>query len=82
VVLVDAAGGWLMFDLTRNDPYLTNRPIELDMQFLDDAHLHAICSRHSVSFFGTAEAKRFGIPIVALSQDPRRALCLALSARR
>ena len=75
VVMVDSAGGWFTFDLTRNDPYLTNRPIELDLEYLTDAQLKDICSRFSVSFFGNAEAARFGIPTSPLHHDPRRASC-------
>jgi hypothetical protein len=48
-------------ELVRNDPYLRNRPLTLDIGLLDDALIRELCSRMSVSVFDGQDARRFGV---------------------
>ena len=66
VVLVDGAGTWFDWDLVRNDPYLTNRPITLYLGGaipggLDQTQVKALCARYSVAIFDRTDAAQFGI---------------------
>jgi hypothetical protein len=69
LVLVDGTGVWFGDDLVRNDPFLTNRPIVLDLVTLRPAHVRDLCSRYSVAVYGQSDAKRAGIRTVAASQN-------------
>lgn len=66
LVLVDGAGTWFDWDLVRNDPYLTNRPITLYLGGaipggLNQAQIIALCARYRVAIFDQTDAARFGI---------------------
>jgi hypothetical protein len=61
VVLVNYSGVWFGSDLIRNDPYLRNRPIVMNLGSFDAANIHDLCSRYTVSVFDRANARSFGI---------------------
>ncbi len=63
LVLVDDIDGWFTIDLVRNDPYLRNRPIVMDLKALSDVQLSALCGRYSVALFDDASAAGFGIRV-------------------
>ena len=48
--------------LVRNDPFLRNQPIILDLLFVDDKDLEALCARSKVAVFRQARGLELGIP--------------------
>lgn len=48
-------------DLVRNEPDLANRPLTFDIGLLDDALVHELCSRMTVTVFTGEDAARFGV---------------------
>lgn len=69
VVLIDDRAAWYTIDLARNDPYLTNRPLEMGLRYLSLPQVRALCARYTVALFDGADARRFGILGDALSDD-------------
>lgn len=61
VVIVDKSGLLFAEDFIRNDPFLRDRPKILDLTFLDEPRLRALCARYSVSLFGRPQALALGI---------------------
>jgi hypothetical protein len=61
LVLVDGSAMWFGDDLVRNDPFLRNRPLVMELGVLGPQDLKALCARHTVAVFGAAEAKATGI---------------------
>jgi hypothetical protein len=62
IVLVDDSGIAFGQDLVRNDPYLRNRPLILNLGSLDSDQLEELCARYTVSVFDRAGAARLGVP--------------------
>lgn len=62
LVFVDRSGLLLAADLVRNDPFLRNRPKVLDIGFINDGQMRALCSRFSISVFGREQAAALAIP--------------------
>jgi hypothetical protein len=60
-VVIETTSIYHGIELVRNDPYLRNRPLILDIGLLDDALVRELCSRMSVSVFDGKDAERFGI---------------------
>jgi hypothetical protein len=61
VVLVDDLNSWFTADLTRNDPYLGNRPKVMRLADLSGAQIRALCAVHTLDLFTPDEAARLGI---------------------
>ena len=66
LVFVDGAGTWFDWDLVRNDPYLTNRPLTLYLGAaipggLNQTQVKALCTHYSVTIFDRTDAAHFGI---------------------
>lgn len=61
VVLLDKSDLLFGEDLVRNDPFLRNKPKVLDLTYIDEAGLAALCQRHSVSLFDASQGRKFGI---------------------
>lgn len=61
LVLVDDSGAWFGQDFVRNDPFLRNRPIALDLNLLSESQIEALCARHSIAVFLPEDAGRFGV---------------------
>ena len=70
--------------LVRNDPFLRNRPVILDLLFVDDADLKALCGHAKVVVFPAGARPGAGDPVLAgrraLARDPRAASGLAAIA--
>ena len=85
VVIVDPTGVAFAADLVRNDPFLRHRPRVLDLDFVGERELAALCAAHRVAVFGTAQARASGILLQSGPQPPfdaararRRALMATL----
>jgi hypothetical protein len=61
LVMIDDENAWFPIDLVRNDPFLTNRPIELPLRYLSLRQLRDLCSLYTIDLFTAADAARFGI---------------------
>lgn len=62
IVLVDASGIRFPIDLIRNTGDLNQRPKIMDLQFLKEADLRALCLRYDVRLFDRRHAAQAGIP--------------------
>jgi hypothetical protein len=69
VVLVDRTHLTHGNGLIRNEPDLGNRPIVLDLLFIDFADLKTLCGHYSVSLLTEQRALDFGIPYFALPES-------------
>ena len=61
LVLVDSSAMWFGADLVRNDPFLTRRPLVMELGELKPAQVQALCARYRVAVFGAAEANAAGV---------------------
>ncbi len=62
VVIVDESGVLFGEDLVRNDPLLRNRPKILDLTYLTEANIAALCATHArIAVFDAEQARAFGI---------------------
>lgn len=83
VVIVDNTGLRYGRDLVRNDPFLRNRPILMDLDQLKDEDIADLCKRFSVSLFDASNGAAYGVPINNSAPEaardaqaaPRRAPC-------
>jgi hypothetical protein len=60
-VVVETIGIYYGADLVRNDPYLRNRPIRLDLGSLDRRLIRELCQRGSIAVFDRWDAIRLGV---------------------
>ena len=83
VVIVDAAGTLFAQDLVRNRPDLSNRPLILDLAYLDEQQLRALCQRSRPRLFDRRHALANGIRLVeeAPISEQRRLLDALTCAR-
>lgn len=84
IVFVNADGMWFGDDLVRNDPYLRNRPLILNLGALDEDQMRWLCSRYTVSLFNRLDGHRFGIRTLGQTpaQDPETELRVACPSLR
>lgn len=68
VVLIDRAHLMHGGGLTRNDPFLSRKPIMLDLIYIDEARLAELCARHTVSILSERRALALGIPYYATAK--------------
>ena len=61
VVIIDKSRLLFVEDLVRNDPFLRNRPIVLDLTYLSEADIAYLCARHRISLFDHDQALALGI---------------------
>jgi len=61
VVFIDTAGIWIGSDLVRNDPWLRNRPLLVDMDRITPEQRAALASGKSTVEIGFEDLERFGI---------------------
>ena len=61
LVLVDSSAMWFGADLVRNDPFLTRRPLVMELGELKPEQVQALCARYRVAVFGAAEANAAGV---------------------
>ncbi len=59
LVIVDSNGTAFATALVRNDPFLRNRPLVLDLASLEPAQVARLCAAHSVSLFDQADGDAF-----------------------
>ncbi|CAN2536609.1 hypothetical+protein [Methylocapsa aurea] len=62
VVLVDRTHLMHGGGLVRNDPYLRNRPLTLDLLFVDDNLFPVLCAAHKVAVLTEERALALGVP--------------------
>jgi len=88
VVLVDRTHLMHGGGLVRNDPFLAQRPLTLDLVFIDDAALRDLCARRSVALLSEGRALALGIPYYSTARnwdelrDRKLALLKSLSCGR
>jgi hypothetical protein len=59
VVFVDDNGIWFGQDLVRNDPYLRNRPLVMNIGALTPGQVQGLCSRYAIALFDRQDAANF-----------------------
>ncbi len=62
VVLIDPTGHRMAVDLVRNEPDLDNRPVLLDLKFLQPGQARRLCERYRVRVFTPELAQQFDLP--------------------
>jgi hypothetical protein len=76
VVLVDSEAMWFGADLVRNDPFLRNRPVVMELGALKPEQVQVLCGRYRVAMFGAAEAKAAGIRLSGVAtRNPQQLGC-------
>jgi hypothetical protein len=63
VVIIDERGIQFGRELVRNDPFLRNRPIVVDLAFLSAAQVRDLHARYRVALFDQKTAARLGVPV-------------------
>lgn len=61
VVVFDRSDMIFAEDLIRNDPFMRNRPIVLDLTPLEKADLTRLCQSYSIATFDAAQGRKYGI---------------------
>ncbi|KAF2990467.1 hypothetical protein OGR47_14955 [Methylocystis sp. MJC1] len=61
VVILDESDMIFSEDLVRNDPFLRDRPIVLELTPIEENDLVGLCQKHSVSLFDASQGRRYGI---------------------
>jgi hypothetical protein len=61
IVMIDRGGLAFGHDLVRNDPFLRNRPLVLDLGAVDAANLAALCGRHTIAVLDRRHGRALGI---------------------
>jgi hypothetical protein len=62
-VVIETTSIFHGIELVRNDPYLRNRPLTLDLGMLDEAQIRTLCSRMSVTVFDGKDAAPYGVKV-------------------
>ncbi len=70
LVFVDTDGVGFGALLIRNDPFLKNRPIVMNLAGLTPADVSTLCKGHSASLFDERDAERFGLVKMDLGPEP------------
>ena len=61
LVFVDTNGSAYTTALVRNDPFLRNRPLVLDLSRLTTEQVESLCAAHTVSLFDHRDSDAYGI---------------------
>ena len=61
-VVVDTSGLAFAEDLVRNDPFLRNRPLVLNLSDLSEDDIGHLCATSTIAIFDYADGRYFGIP--------------------
>jgi hypothetical protein len=61
LVVVDKSGLLIAEDLVRNDLFLRNRPMVLDLDHLNESDIANLCARYSIAVFDRSEGLALGI---------------------
>lgn len=77
VVLLDPGGHRLTVDLVRNDPFLGNRPLRMEIWQFDAAGARALCGRFRVGIFDARHSAAFGFPAFEVGAGGDAALARA-----
>lgn len=72
VVLVDSEAMWFGADLVRNDPFLRNRPLVMDLHALRPEQVAALCGKYRMAVFGAAEGRAALIGLSLPAASPTR----------
>ena len=78
---VDVRDNYLTVDLVRNDPFLRNKPVTLELGRLSLPRVEALCARYRIATFDKEQAERFGIEAWARTHDQYNARVQAARAR-
>lgn len=70
MVMIDDDRVLFGVDLTRNDPYLQDRPLELYLPALDMRQVRRVCRMGSISVFSRHDALAYGILTFETPPDP------------
>lgn len=60
-VIVDKSRLLFAADLVRNDPFLRNRPKILDLTYLEEDQIRALCATNEIALFEKADATALGV---------------------
>lgn len=79
IVLVDTDGMAFSTDLVRNDPFLRNRPLLMDLRRLNVSQVETLCATHTVALFDRHDGAPFHFIVSEVFADAPARIALRTS---